>query len=252
MTRRADRPAGIGRVRSGCTPDSWGLRAGICTRRHRSQKSIGGQRGFSIIPMSETIPHRDLLFQEAWKTDKSVETLWHPEQNTYLCSIAPHGGDIEACTDDAAIELFKNMPKNSCSMWAFHGFGENAFENYHITSSKITPEAFPELGEIEDVGFNYCVSFHVKRGADVIEVGGAADEALRKRIADTLENAVNNNWDAEYEYGEIRFKSNSEENITNWLTEDSCNGVQIELPIYASRNFRKRIASALADLYQNL
>lgn len=202
--------------------------------------------------MPEPLPQQDLTFQGAWRKDKSVETLWHPSENEFLCSIAPHGGDIEACTDDAAVELYKNMPDGSCSMWAFHGFGDEAFDKYHVTSSKISSDQFPELGRIEDVGFQYCVSFHVKRGAGVIEVGGGADEELRSKVASVLEDAVNNNWEAEYRYSEIKFKGNTEENVTNWLTSDSSSGVQIELPIYASRNFRKRIARGLADFYRDL
>jgi phage replication-related protein YjqB (UPF0714/DUF867 family) len=202
--------------------------------------------------MSGTIPRQDLSFREAWRRDESVETLWHPADNDFLCALAPHGGDIEAGTDGAAIELFKHMPEGVCSVWAFHGFGDDAFEEYHITSTEISAEAFPKLGEIENVGFDHCVSFHVKGDADVIEVGGAAERGFRRRVADVIEDAVDDTWRAEHRYGEIKFQGEAEENVTNRLTHDSASGVQIELPINASRNYRRRIGRGLTEVYADI
>lgn len=202
--------------------------------------------------MSGSLPRRDLSFREAWRRDESVETLWHPADNDFLCALAPHGGDIESGTDEAAAQLFKSMPEGTCSMWAFHGFGDDAFDEYHVTSTKISPDGFPRLGEIEDVGFQYSVSFHVKGNADVIEVGGAARRQLRRQVADVLENAVEGNWSAEHRYGEIKFEGKVDGNVTNWLTRDSTSGVQIELPSYAARNYRKRIGRGVSELYADL
>lgn len=202
--------------------------------------------------MSGRIPRQDLSFREAWRHDESVETLWHPADTEFLCALAPHGGDIEAGTDEAAIELFKHMPDRMCSMWAFHGFGDDAFEEYHITSTKISSETFPKLGQIEDVGFEHCVSFHVKGDADVIEVGGAAERELRTQVADVIEDAVDGTWRAEHRYEKIKFQGKAAENVTNRLTHDSASGVQIELPINASRNYRRRIGRGLSDLYTDL
>jgi phage replication-related protein YjqB (UPF0714/DUF867 family) len=197
--------------------------------------------------MSGNVPRQDLSFREAWRRDESVETLWHPEHNNFLCALAPHGGDIEAGTDEAAAQLFKSMPDGSCSMWAFHGFGDDAFDRYHVTSTDISPDRFPKLGAIEDVGFQHCVSFHVKGNADVIEVGGAADRDFRRQVADVIEDAVKNNWSAEHRYEEIKYEGSSNTNVTNWLTCESASGVQIELPISAARNYRKRIGRGLSE-----
>lgn len=201
--------------------------------------------------MSDTIPPSETSFHDAWRCDDSFEVLWHTSGQDYLCAIAPHAGDIEASTDQAAIELYKNMPEEACSMWAFYGFGDDAFENYHVTSSKITPDRFPALEGIFDVGFQHCVSFHVGSGLDHIEVGGLADRGFRARVAETLEEAVSEKWEAVVDYEQMEFPGKSERNITNQLTEGSQNGVQIELPIYAARNRRKNIAQALASFYSD-
>lgn len=155
-------------------------------------------------------------------------------------------------TDTAAVELYKEIPDQRCSCWMFHGFGREAFDEYHVTSSKIDSDRFPKLGVIEDVGFSYAVSFHVKRNAEQIEVGGGIDREFRGMVADVLEDAVNGTWVAEHRRSEIKFKGDTEANVTNWLTADSASGIQIELPIVASRNWRKRIARGLAEFFEEL
>lgn len=57
--------------------------------------------------MSSPLPRTDLSYQQVWRQDEAVETLWHSPDNEFLASVAPHGGDIESCTDEAAVELLK-------------------------------------------------------------------------------------------------------------------------------------------------
>jgi phage replication-related protein YjqB (UPF0714/DUF867 family) len=114
--------------------------------------------------MAEKIPSSDLTYQEAWRENKSVETVWHTEGQDFLCALAPHGGDIEACTDQIAVELYKNMPSDACSMWAFHGFGDDAFNEYHVTSTKVTESRFPKLSRVSSVGFDWLSRFEYING----------------------------------------------------------------------------------------
>lgn len=58
--------------------------------------------------MSSPLPRTDLSYQQVWRQDEAVETLWHSPDNEFLASVAPHGGDIESCTDEAAVGLSKN------------------------------------------------------------------------------------------------------------------------------------------------
>ena len=59
---------------------------------------------------------------QAWKEDGGVETIWHEKDQDYLCILAPHGGDIEAETDTAAVEMYKKMQKWKASLWIFQAF----------------------------------------------------------------------------------------------------------------------------------
>lgn len=142
------------------------------------------------------------------------------------------------------------MPTGRCSTWAFHGFGDDAFDESHVSSNKMSPDRVPELGKIKEIGFRYAISSHLKQSADVIEVGGGSDRRLREQLAAVLEDAVQENWDAEHRDSEITFQGHTERNVVNWLPEDSTSGVQIELPIYAARNSRKRISRNLPGFFQ--
>lgn len=200
--------------------------------------------------MVDPIPDPELSYQEAWRRGGAVETVWHEDGQDALCALAPHGGDIEACTDQIAVELYKNRSPETCSMWAFHGFGDDAFDTYHVTSTEITAEQFPKLSYVDDVGFEHCISFHVKSDAERIEVGGLADRAFRDDVADVIETAVRGNWDTVTDHEKGKYMATTSSNVVNRLTSDAESGVQIELPIYASRNYRKRIARELADFYR--
>lgn len=199
--------------------------------------------------LSPTVPDNELSFQQAWKRSSAVETTWHEPSQNHLMAVAPHGGDMEACTDQIAIELFKNMPDGQCSMWAFHGFGDDAGDRFHIKSGRIHPASYPGLAKVADGNFHHAISFHVKKDADVMEVGGLADRSTRKEVAQILENAVNNNWGTVLDYDKGKYMADTEVNFVNWLTEDQRSGIQVEFPINVTRNYRKRIARGLADYY---
>lgn len=199
--------------------------------------------------ISGTVPENELTFQKAWQESRSIETTWHTPSQNHLLALAPHGGDMEACTDQIAVELFKNMPDNKCSMWAYQGFGDYAGDRFHIKSSRIRPRSYPGLAEVATTGFRHAIAFHVKNNAEAIEVGGLANKAFREDVARVLEDAVDQTWETVIDYEAGEYMGQSESNVVNRLTTDGQSGVQVELPIYAARNYRKRIARKLAEFY---
>lgn len=201
--------------------------------------------------ISGTVPENQLTFQEAWRKSRSIETTWHEPEQDQLIALAPHGADMEACTDQIAVELYKNMPANQCSIWAYHGFGDDAGDRFHIKSHRVQSQSYPGLAEVSNTNFQRAIAFHIKKDAEKIEVGGLTDRQLRKDIAATVEEAVNEKWETELEYDEGTYMGQKKANVVNRLTADGQSGVQIELPIYAARNYRKRIARNLAEWFQN-
>lgn len=203
-----------------------------------------------------TVPTHDNI-AEAWKEDGGVETVWHEESQDYLCIIAPHGGDCETGTDTAAVEMFKKMEEGKASLWMFQAFdstpiGENtAFDQYHVTSSKIDSTLFPKLSVIEDVAFEYCVSYHVNGTADKFEVGGLASDTLRSMVGETLTKATSGTFDHIIDRDEGEYMATTERNITNRLARSN-QGIQIEMPGHAAKNHRKRIGQDLAELFSEL
>lgn len=208
--------------------------------------------------MVEPVPS-DVSYHEAWKNDLGVETVWHEPGQDFLCILAPHGGDIEAETDTAAVEMYKKMPKGSCSLWMFQAFdsapvGENqAFDRYHVTSSKITSDRFPKLSEVSDEGFRFCLSFHVNGSASDFEVGGLAPEKLRREVADVLVQSCDpSRWGSIVDYDKGEYMAQTERNVVNRLTSDSRSGIQIEMPGSVAKTYRKTIAENLAKYFGEL
>ena len=199
---------------------------------------------------SDVSPH------EAWRDDLAVETVWHERGRDFLCVIAPHGGDIEAETDTAAVELYKKMPPGSCSLWMVQGFdsapvGENeAFDRYHVTSTEIDANRFPALATIDDVGFRYCLSFHVSGSATDFEVGGLAPRELRERVGEILTRSCDTDrWESVVDHDTGEYMGRTERNVTNRLTRDGRSGIQVEMPGAAAKAYRKTIAENLAAYF---
>lgn len=205
--------------------------------------------------MTYPVPDPNISHNEAWKQDKGVETVWHEEDQDYLCVIAPHGGDIEAGTDTAAVETYKKMPEGTCSLWMFQAYdsaptGENAaFEEYHVSSTDITSELFPKLSVVENAGFDYCLAYHLDGSADRFEVGGLASSEVREEVGEILAESTSGNWNYTTDYDDDEFMAEERENIVNRLTRSGEDGIQIEMPGSAAKKYRKRIAENLAEYF---
>lgn len=201
----------------------------------------------------------DVPYHEAWRDDLAVETVWHEAGQDFLGVLAPHGGDVEAETDTAAVELYKKMPTGSCSLWMVQGFdstpvGENeAFDRYHVTSTEIDADRFPALSEIDDVGFRFCLSFHVNGSATDFEVGGLAPRELREQVGEIVARSCDpNRWGSIVDHEAGEYMGRTERNVTNRLTRDSRSGIQIEMPGTAAKTYRKTIAENLATYFAEL
>lgn len=116
------------------------------------------------------------------------------------------------------------MPANACSLWAVHSFGDDAFDRFHIKSSRLHPASYPGLAELTGAEFTYAISFHVKKHADRIEVGGLAEREFRDQVAAVIEDAVDTTWETTTDHEEGKFMATTEQNVVNWLTEDSASG----------------------------
>jgi phage replication-related protein YjqB (UPF0714/DUF867 family) len=173
--------------------------------------------------------------------------------HTGLVACAPHGGVIENYTDEQAERVYSQLEAASkdVSCWRCKGWqGEiGAYDAWHITSTEIDTESFPYLEQIESRGFSYAVSFH-GYGEEDIAVGGGASVAFKTQVANAIQAAVGSAYDVtvvnDGPYGGV-----SPDNFVNWLTSAG-NGVQIEQPYGARRDYGQAIADAVASVFEGL
>ncbi len=179
--------------------------------------------------------------------DECVETVWHEAHDPAdVAFIAPHGGDGERNTDEAAVYAAKAYP-NPASVWAVHNFGASATERWHITSTKISPASYPGLQRLRGAEFDRVVSFHLWNGDEII-VGGRANDTYRENLAERIAAGVNGVRDVVTE--DAKYMGDSEANVVNWLTHDSQRGIQIEAPAYVYQRYRKRLGEAVAEFLE--
>lgn len=190
-----------------------------------------------------------------------IECLNHQNQNHKLVVIAPHGGEIERWTDKQAELVWSQFAHDRASLWTCKGFSiegqEGALGRWHITSTEISKESFPELNKISGPTptFEYSVAFHGWNDEkDVICVGGSDNQTppdLKKRIRDAIDDALPANsgiqvLDSGCPDG---FNGNDPHNIVNKLGR---NGIQIEQCPRARNEFHDVIAHAVVKVIDPL
>jgi phage replication-related protein YjqB (UPF0714/DUF867 family) len=181
---------------------------------------------------------------EAWLDETS-------DTHNGLVVCAPHGGVVENYTDEQAERVFSQLDAASkeVSCWRCKGWqgAVGAYDAWHITSTEISRDSFPYLDEIGDRGFDFAVSFHGYGEAD-IAVGGGASTALKQEVADAIQAVVGTDYDvsvvSDGDYG-----GTSPDNFVNWLTSAG-NGIQIEQPYGARRDYGQAIADAVAAVFE--
>lgn len=173
------------------------------------------------------------------------------ESHTGLVACAPHGGVIENYTDEQAERVFSQLDAagKDVTAWRCKGWqGEiGAYDAWHITSTEISQDSFPYLDHISDRDFSYAVSFH-GYGEEDIAVGGGASSALKQDVADAIQAVVGTSYDVTV-VNDGPYGGTSPDNFVNWLTSAG-NGVQIEQPYGARRDYGQAIADAVAAVFE--
>lgn len=178
--------------------------------------------------------------------DEYVEVLADDGQQSALVACAPHGGWIEHPTDRQSRLVAQTL---GVTEWSCAGYnsGGGAYDRWHITSTDIARQSFPELDSIADRAFDHAVSFHGFSG-DGIVVGGGASEPLRSAVREAIHAETNSRYEVTLASSDDPYSGDSSENFVNWLTRRD-NGVQIEQSWDARSDDWEAIATAVANAY---
>ena len=193
---------------------------------------------------------REMDYKEAWRHDEAAETLWNNPRDE-LVILAPHGGDVEYGTDDCAARLHKQLREHDPVTWMRHGFGENAFDSFHLSSNKIREDTYEKLSEISGRRFRFAVSFHM-HNEDYVAVGGQIEDGVRREVARRLRDRLPDSKEVRWRHGEMKYEGSKDSNVVNWLTESGGDGLQLELTPKTAYVYRKRVARGVADVYREL
>lgn len=218
-------------------------------QKGRQRLNIRPSSDIDVIPV---VPRPGMSRMQAFERNEVCETVWDCGQDTLLVC-APHDG-IESNTAQAAGIVRKELGEIQASAWFVHGFGRDAFDRWHITTTDMDPSSYPGLGSIANRGFDYAVSFHVwsDEHGDEVLIGGLADDALRERLADRVSDVINGKRELITDHSEGKYMAKSEQNVVNWLTADNASGIQIEMPPVIALRYRKRLARAVAEFYAEI
>lgn len=191
--------------------------------------------------------------QDAAALGEFVERLVDDGASTSICVLAPHGGFIERYTDEQAEHVQTRLAAKDASSWICKGYkpGGGAYNRWHITSTELSPNSFPGLGQIANRGFAYALSFH-GMSHDIVLVGGGAPFALRQQIRDAIEAATLGSITVTVAADGDIYPGDSPNNVVNWLTAGGTGGVQIEQSMAAREQWGLAIADAVADVFEGL
>lgn len=191
---------------------------------------------------------------DAEQNGRFVERLDDDGAPTGLIVIAPHGGAIEAHTDQQAERVLSQLQGRGVSSWRCKGWHPNgAYKHWHITSTDIHPASFPLLNSVISRGFSHAVAFHgfcddaIKE--DIL-VGGLASEALKDKVKAAIEGVVGSDFRVRLTKPDDPFGGDDERNIVNRLTAGGRNGIQIEQKEGPRTNCWQSIADAIAKVYE--
>jgi phage replication-related protein YjqB (UPF0714/DUF867 family) len=198
------------------------------------------------VDINATVVHPSKDETTAAESGGFVERLVDPGSDE-LVVLAPHGGYIEYGTDEQARHVGGRLdvPAWYCAGW---WPGGGAFDRWHVGSTAIHPASFPRLAEVSNRSFDAAVSFH-GWSEDHIAVGGAAPLDRRRAVRDGIASAVGDAFDVRPATDEYR-DGNHPDNIVNWLSASGRDGVQIEQPWDARREYGRTIADAVGDVFE--
>jgi phage replication-related protein YjqB (UPF0714/DUF867 family) len=185
---------------------------------------------------------------EADTNDEYVEVLVDDGQQSELVACAAHGGWIEYRTDKQSKYVAETLDVTEWSCVGYNS-GGGAYDRWHITSTDINPNSFPELRSISDRQFTHAVSFH-GFSDDGIAIGGGAADALKEDVRDAIDAATDGRYEV-YLTSDSDYDGDSAENFVNWITADD-NGIQIEQGWDARVDDWENIADAVAGVYSDM
>jgi len=197
----------------------------------------------ATVRTTTTIPVSGLKRMDVFEQNDVAETVWDNADQDTLLVCAPHDG-MESNTAQAAGIVRKRLGAERASAWFAHAYGPDAFKRFHITSANISPASWPGLASVERE-YEYCLSFHVHNGDDVL-VGGLAEKTLRDHLGERISEAINGKRHVETDHSEMKYPGKTPENIVNRLATDE-SGIQIEMPPLIAHRYRKRVARAVSD-----
>jgi phage replication-related protein YjqB (UPF0714/DUF867 family) len=201
--------------------------------------------------LDSRVTHPTLTDAEAEACSEFVERLEDDGANEGLIAIAPHGGDIERCTDRQAERVAERLAARGVSSWRCKGWkrGGGAFGRWHITSTDIHERGFPLLGTVILRGFTYAVAFHGFDQQEVL-IGGGATGALKTAIKRAVERRIaGSGVPVCVAPPGAGYGGNEPRNIVNRLTAGGGNGIQIEQSLLVRQGYGQAIADAVADVY---
>jgi phage replication-related protein YjqB (UPF0714/DUF867 family) len=188
---------------------------------------------------------------------------------TGLAVLAPHGGKIEAGTDDQATMVFEALVRAGKPVRAWIARGVNptgAHRCWHITASEISERSFPRLGQLFGPGasrgpFAHAVAFHGQNDTEAVVVGGGLPRdpehtKLKTRLASKVRDALQA---VMADPPDVVVKRSGplagieRANIVNRVTAAG-NGIQLEQPaaVRTVEERRDAIAQAVAGFYADL
>ena len=212
---------------------------------------LRGGDEFDAVVETQAI-RSDMSDEQAEQAGEFVERLDDDDASSRFIVMAPHGGAIEPFTAEQAERVHDQLESRRVSSWRCKGFkrGGGAHERWHITSSDIDERSFPLLRRIADRLFAHAVSFHGLDGAEIL-IGGAAPGKFKLDLKSAIDGAIaGSGISVRIAQPGDKFNGDDPRNIVNRLCP--ANGIQVEQPLRARRDFGQTIADAVATFYSRI
>ncbi len=201
------------------------------------------------VALSGVVPREEYV--EARRVGGLAETVWDDGRRDEVLVYAPHGGDVEFGTDDAAIRLYHALEERGygASLWCLHGFGADSFGRWHASKPGLTAGSYPGLERVRTRNYDLVVSFHVQ-DESYTAVGGGAEESLRAAVAAEMDDRIRDRYEFRHDHGEMRWAGRSDGNLVNRLCAGP-GGLQVEMQPIVGYKYRKRAVRAVASAVED-
>ncbi len=212
------------------------------------RQRLGAEEEFEGL-LDTKVVDPDLSDRDARDAGELVERLDDDDATqTHLIAIAPHGGAIEAHTDEQAERVAERLGPHLASSWRSKGWGSDggAFVRWHITSTDLNPASFPLLNSVMSRRFAHAVAFHGFNDEPGVLIGGTAPAELKERLRQAIQRVLPPGLDVRVALPTERFGGDDPNNIVNRLSP--CGGIQLEQGPRARGDHGCDIADVVADV----